>query len=179
MSAKKYINIVTQKMQLAQYWEEIKDSENVQDNRERRNVMFRHAFMVSARQNSVLSLNEVASVMNKNHATVIHAQRQHDSNLRFDDLYRYAFSRIDGAMREMFMEDIEVGAYDGLKGENKALRKRIAELNKKNRQYIHENVTLKESVDELKESVEQLRLESQVKDKRIQTLNRKLSSIAW
>lgn len=53
--------------------------------REHKNVMARFAFMVAARD--LFSTLEIARVTKKNHATVIHATKWHEQNLRFDRAY--------------------------------------------------------------------------------------------
>ncbi len=53
--------------------------------RERRNVMARFAFMVASRD--LYTIMEIAKVVQKNHAVVIHATKAHEPNLRFDTEY--------------------------------------------------------------------------------------------
>lgn len=59
--------------------------------RERRNVMARFAFMVAGRE--LYSTLELAKVTNKNHATIIHATKGHEMNLRFDSDYMRFFNQ--------------------------------------------------------------------------------------
>jgi len=54
-------------------------------NRERRNVIARYAFFVAARD--IYTTLQIARVSKKNHATVIHAWRNHETNMRFDRMY--------------------------------------------------------------------------------------------
>jgi len=57
----------------------------IQDNRQHHNVMARFAFMVAARE--IYNTLQIARVTNKNHATVIHAWKNHKTNLKFDRQY--------------------------------------------------------------------------------------------
>lgn len=58
---------------------------NIKDNRQHKNVMARFAFMVAARD--LFTTLEIARVTRKNHATVIHAAKWHEQNLRYDRAY--------------------------------------------------------------------------------------------
>ena len=58
---------------------------NIKDNRQHNNVMARFAFMVAARD--LFTTLEIARVTRKNHATVIHAAKWHEQNLRYDRAY--------------------------------------------------------------------------------------------
>jgi hypothetical protein len=57
----------------------------IRSNREHNNVMARFAFMVAARE--LFSTLEIARVTRKNHATVIHATKGHEQNLKWDRAY--------------------------------------------------------------------------------------------
>lgn len=59
--------------------------------RERRNVMARFAFMVAGRE--LYSTLELAKITGKNHATIIHATKGHEMNLRFDSDYMRFFNQ--------------------------------------------------------------------------------------
>ena len=58
---------------------------HITPNRQHKNVMARFAFMVAARE--LFTTLEIARVTNKNHATVIHATKWHEQNLRYDRAY--------------------------------------------------------------------------------------------
>jgi len=58
---------------------------HITPSRQHKNVMARFAFMVAARD--LFSTLEIARVTKKNHATVIHATKWHDTNLRYDRAY--------------------------------------------------------------------------------------------
>lgn len=62
---------------------------DIRPNRERRNVVARFAFMVSARR--AYTTQAIGQVVDKNHATVIHATKCHEMNFRYDAEYRKMF----------------------------------------------------------------------------------------
>lgn len=71
---------------------------NIKDNRQHKNVMARFAFMVAARD--LFTTLEIARVTRKNHATVIHAAKWHDQNLKYDRAYpRYYQDCLDMMQR--------------------------------------------------------------------------------
>lgn len=71
---------------------------NIKDNRQHNNVMARFAFMVAARD--LFTTLEIARVTRKNHATVIHAAKWHEQNLRYDRAYpRYYQDCLDMMQR--------------------------------------------------------------------------------
>lgn len=58
---------------------------HITSSRQHKNVMARFAFMVAARD--LFTTLEIARVTKKNHATVIHATKWHEQNLRYDRSY--------------------------------------------------------------------------------------------
>ena len=61
------------------YWSTIEETHDVGRNRERRNVLYSFAFFVACRELSNLSLSTIGRILNKDHATVIHAMKSHES----------------------------------------------------------------------------------------------------
>jgi predicted RNase H-like nuclease (RuvC/YqgF family) len=179
MDKEKVLNSISQEAQLIAYWKELVIDENIEDNRHQRNVMFRHAFLVSCRMHSALPIAAISSIMGKHHATLIHAEKNHESNLRFNKTYSYAFKRISNTMEEMFLSDVDVDHQKGLKGENKALRKRLMEITRRNRELIQSQVNYDSDIEEMKNNIKTMKALIKDRDERIRILNKKLSSIAW
>lgn len=79
-------------------WEEIKKAYDVKENRERVNVRVRQAFAVALTNETSLTYSAIGSVMDKNHATIIHCRRNHEGNMLYDahypELYDYMATRI-------------------------------------------------------------------------------------
>jgi hypothetical protein len=134
------ITIITQEKVLIKLWKQITKGYKITETRERRNVRFRHAFLVSARMNANLSLHAVARILNKDHATVIHAVKQHESNYVYDDVYRTVYNAISdsiiSALAEYYVSKSEKSSQQltnlsvdtQLKTENSNLTRRIKEL---------------------------------------------------
>lgn len=75
---------------LEKEWHYFVDTFSIKRDRQINHVMPRHAFMVASRK--YYTTMEVAKVCGYNHATVVHACKNHESNHRFTHLYRDAFA---------------------------------------------------------------------------------------
>ena len=89
------------------YWSTIEETHDVGRNRERRNVLYRFAFFVACRELSSLSLSTIGRILNKDHATVIHAMKSHESNYRFDAQYREIYTEIHTCLKDIIGENTE------------------------------------------------------------------------
>ena len=76
------------------YWNQYKVENNVGNSRQRINVIHRHAFAVVSRENVKLPLTKIGSIIERDHATVIHACKNHEMNYRFDADYRSIYNTI-------------------------------------------------------------------------------------
>lgn len=79
---------------LKAFWNEYAVKHNVVNNRERSNIIQRHAFCHIARNNTTVSLQGIASVISKNHATVLNACKKHEVNYRYDPDYRACYDNM-------------------------------------------------------------------------------------
>lgn len=109
-------------------------------NREHRNVMARFAFMVAARD--IYNTLQIARVMGKNHATVIHAWKNHDINVRFDKQYLRYYNQ-SCAIIDKIRKDEEESEEMSLRRENAKMRERLEKvreelLETRNMLYIRE-----------------------------------------
>lgn len=109
-------------------------------NREHRNVMARFAFMVAARD--IYNTLQIARVMGKNHATVIHAWKNHDINVRFDKQYLRYYNQ-SCAIIDKIRKDEEESEEMSLRRENAKIRERLEKvreelLETRNMLYIRE-----------------------------------------
>lgn len=179
MDKEKIIHNITQEAQLNAYWNELVEDEKIENNRHQRNVMFRHAFLVACRKHSALPIMSIAKIMGRHHATLIHAEKNHETNMRFNKTYVYAYKRICNTLEEMFLSEDEYDNYHGLKGENKVLRTRLMKISRRNRELIQTQLNHEAEMQKMKESVETMRAEVKDKEDRIRLLNKKISSIAW
>jgi phosphoglycerate-specific signal transduction histidine kinase len=179
MNTEKILELRSQESQLTEYWNTLVEEERIQDNRHQRNVMFRHAFLVAASEHSSLGITPIARIIGRHHATLIHAKKFHESNLRFNNTYKSAYRRISSNLSDILMSDISMGDYQGYREENKALRQRLIELSRRNRELIIQNSDHIEQVEKKSLEAKLLRERIQEKDKRISFLNKKIASIAW
>ena len=104
------VSLLDQQMLLEDYWKTIAGTYNIQNNRQRRNVMFRHAFFTATRHFSNLSLNSIGRIIGRDHATVLHACKMHESNYTYDKLYRSTFDSMAEAIVgriEKYTENLE------------------------------------------------------------------------
>lgn len=111
---------VDQELMLKDYWESVCQIHDVKDNRERRNIIYKHAFSVCCREYSSLSLATIGKIVNKNHATVLHAIKSHSSNYLYDKVYRATYDAISDNVSKKMME------YND--GVDKLLEKRIERI---------------------------------------------------
>ena len=96
-----------QQLLVRNYWSTIEETHNVGLNRERRNVLYRFAFFVTCRELSNLSLSTIGRILKKDHATVIHAMKSHESNYRFDAQYREIYTEIYSCLKDIIGENTE------------------------------------------------------------------------
>lgn len=154
-----------QEMIARDYWETIKESHSIGKSRHRRNVLYRHAFMVACREVSQLSLMSIGKILNKDHATVLHALRSHEQNYRFDVQYRNIYTEILTCLGDIISQNADQ-VYEVVK--NKALKinpdvfnDHMVVMYKKKletlaRQHEIENEALKAEVAKLKKHNRQL-----------------------
>jgi chromosome segregation ATPase len=95
------IVVIDQQMMLAAYWNELKAKHNIEDNRRRENVVWRHAFSVAATQQTSLALQKIGRIMGKDHATIIHARKQHAANYNYDSYYKQCFLQVNAHLAEL------------------------------------------------------------------------------
>lgn len=96
-----------QEMLAKNYWQNIEETHNIGKSREHRNVMYRHAFSVACRATTSLSLKAIGKILNKDHATVLHAIKYHESNYRFDSQYHEIYTEIHTCLSEIIEENTD------------------------------------------------------------------------
>lgn len=179
MKREEILNSMSQQVQLTEYWNDLIKENKIEDNRHQKNVMYRNAFMMAAREYSSLGITDISRIVDRHHATVIHAQKHHDSNIRFSKIYRNAYQRISSHLSDMFILEVDFSEYNGLKDENNQLRERLMNISRRNRGLIIESKFHEEIVNELKNKIDKLKTENHEKQMSLNNLNKKLSSIAW
>ena len=170
---------MSQQVQLTEYWNDLVRENKIEDNRHQKNVMFRNAFMMASREYSSLGITDISRILERHHATVIHAQKHHESNLRFSKTYRNAYRRISSHLADMFILEADFSEFNGLKDENKQLRDRLMNLSRRNRRLIMESKFHEEIVNDLTTKVDALKSANYEKQISLNNLNKKLASIAF
>ena len=109
-------------LQLQEEYDNYTGHHRISPSRERRNVMARFAFMVAARD--LYTTLEIARVCKKNHATIIHATKGHEMNLKFDRDYMQFFNQCCTIMDKLRGSQ-EEGMDWGLTKQNALLTERL------------------------------------------------------
>ena len=133
----------------------------------------------ASREYSSLGITDISRILERHHATVIHAQKQHESNLRFSKIYRNAYQRISSHLSDMFILEADFSEYNGLKDENNQLRERLMLMSRRNRHLIIESKFHEEIVNDLTTKVDALKSANYEKQMSLNNLNKKLASIAF
>jgi len=173
------IGAMSQQEQLKEYWKDLSKKERIRDNRYSRNVMFRHAFSVAAREASNLSLKQLGDLIERDHATILHACKNHESNMKFSSIYRQAYTRIASTLSDMLLADLNFEEYYGLRDENKKLRNRLMMMSKRSRELISSKVSADQRALGAEAQISSLKAQIQERDVRISALNKKIASIVW
>lgn len=90
-----------------EFWTQYCHKMGVQDNRQRKNIIHKHAFLKIMKDVTTLSLADIGSILNKDHATVLHAAHNHETNYKFDINYRWIYHNLLDQVQE-FMLKIDV-----------------------------------------------------------------------
>lgn len=103
LKEKELVGIITQDI-LANFWKTHSHEHSVINDRQRRNIIHKHSFFHIARENTTLSLSSIGAVLGKDHATVLHACRNHESNYKYDPTYRFIHDDMFIAMEDYLIE---------------------------------------------------------------------------
>ncbi len=88
---------------LDSFWKDYAAKHKVFNNRERHNVIRKHSFSHIARTNTSVSLQGIARILDKTHATILHACRQHEANYMYDPDYRLVYDDMFNEMEEFLL----------------------------------------------------------------------------
>ena len=119
------------------FWEKYSELKGYVDNRQRPNVMLKHSFAVAAKSLTGLSLAEVGSIIDKDHASVLHALRKHEGAIDYHYGYRDVYNDVhSGLMKMLEYESDVLSAEDCMT--MKELRQRLIHTSQKLRSRISE-----------------------------------------
>lgn len=141
MVEEKILNLVTQESVLVELWKNLVKDYDITSSRKRNNVRFRHAFATCVRVHSDLSLMAIGKLLGKDHATVLHAMKQHEMNYLYDATYRKIYEDItkyvEKALDQYRLNDIKdltqissISADAALQMKNRLLNRQIQDLKK-------------------------------------------------
>lgn len=94
MVQNKIYKTLDQELILKDFWESLSEINGVYNNRERRNIVYKHSFFMCARELTSLSLASIGKLLGKDHATVLHAVRNHSINYLQDSHYRDVYDQM-------------------------------------------------------------------------------------
>lgn len=160
-------------------WLEIKLANELTESRERRNVIYRHAFSVAVRTLSKLTVQRIGKILGKDHATVIHAVKAHEGNYNYDPDYRNIYDKIHKRVAEVLLDAGYVSNYIPITDKAKDLRERLIILAKDNRKKKHQIIELTSSVESMNKTIEQLNKALNQKNKLISSLKLKIDSVVY
>lgn len=125
------------------FWDRFSTLKGFEDNRQRPNIILKHSFSVACRSITGLSLAEVGSIIDKDHATVLHSEKNHESNLMYLNGYKNIYNEIyQGLLKVLQYEDDVTSAEDCMTV--KELRYRLVSTSQRLREKINQINDLKQ-----------------------------------
>lgn len=79
-----------QEQMIRALWKRIVLEQNIKNNRFRKNIIWRYAFTMAVTETTSLSYMTIGSIINKDHSTVVHTRKQHETNM-YDQLYKQVY----------------------------------------------------------------------------------------
>ena len=141
-----YAGISSDYASIVNFWNDYSKKSKFVDNRQRQNVILKYAFFTACRRETSLPLSAIGSVISKDHATVLHAVRSHDTNMKFSDVYVEVYSEIVDNLSVILDKDSEKTEIKSI-NDIKALRSRCIEVSSRLRMTILELKNTKESMN--------------------------------
>lgn len=179
---KQYTHVSSEYSTIVALWGDIARRYEFKDNRERPNVIIKHAFFTACREVTSLPLASIGSILNKDHATVLHATRNHEMNMKFSREYVRIYEEAKVGLKHVLgIGDIRLEV-ENLYSLNE-LRNRLIEISARLRDRTIKYNQLKEEVDGI-ENPKKLILENKILTKtnkellqRNEQLNKELKRI--
>ena len=150
-SAERNIMKATLYQTLKEYWKEHCRINGVGETRNREFVIHRHAFCVACEKYASLTLKNLASIVNRDHATVLHAKKNHEMNYKFDSEYHYLYNQIESDIISIVSDSglapKEIEVFESVSDELLALRSKsmkiIGRMRKMKLEHIEEMKVLR------------------------------------
>lgn len=88
-------------------WRKVVRERGVTESRARLNVIYRHAFSVICYNMSTLPVVQIASIIDRDHATVLHAVKINVTNRKYDQRYESVYLWLHGEISKILKDHIE------------------------------------------------------------------------
>lgn len=131
------------------FWALLASELNFNNDRRRENIIIKHSFFTATRELTNLSLSQIGGLLGKDHATVLHATKNHDDNMRYLPNYKTRYIQTKLSLTEALEEAGYVNEVYCV-SDVKVLRERLMKVSSKLRERIKEVNELQkilESVD--------------------------------
>ena len=112
--------ILEQRTSIQELWESVCKEHNVENNRQRYNVIHRHAFAVACLEQTMLPMKTIGRIISRDRSTVIHSRKNHKWNLINDKTYTRIY--------HLFSEEIAKCAEEYDSGLQEVLNNRVARV---------------------------------------------------
>ena len=93
--AKRYSQKKNAKMTLYQIierqWNQLQKKYSIEDTRDTSNVIYRQAYMMACLENTNMTCVAIGKFMNRDHATIVYAKKQHFTNMNYTTGYAQIF----------------------------------------------------------------------------------------
>ena len=155
---KHFATISNEYSAVLQFWREYSKKYEFEDNRARTNVTLKHAFFVACREVTGFAYAAIGNIINKDHATVLHACRNHESNINYLASYHKIYNEIKNNL-EVLLDKGELQKEADEIFELNVLRSRLIETSSKLRSKIVQYNKLRDEVDGL-ENPHRIKLEN-------------------
>jgi len=179
IDVKSFMKASDQFMELRDLWRSIESEYNIEDNRKRINVLYRHVFSVLCYDLTSLPIVQIASIISRDHATVIHANRNHEHNRKYDkryeDIYLWMYDRISENLKE-HIEKREMSAINRARKNNPNVDLDYM-LNQINKKWEVKTATLKKENEKLKNDNEVYKKHNMTQSARIKILEAELKRV--
>jgi hypothetical protein len=83
--------ILDQQQMIKALWKNVVAENDIKNNRERYNVIWRHAFAVAVTEATALSYQVIGKIIDKDHTTVVHCRKIHNQNYDWDPNYKQVY----------------------------------------------------------------------------------------
>ena len=104
----KDLTVIDQFLMVKAFWRELESKYSIGKGRSRDYVIWRHAFSVACVENTTLSLMKIGETINKDHASIIHATKQHEMNYLYDTIYQQRYLELTEELGELVARYQEV-----------------------------------------------------------------------